>query len=74
MDTASNWRLLLNERRGNSSRLMFTGRRHRSLIDITVDSKQADEIIGVVLTSDWNSQQLIAFLNLESEKVYQEAL
>jgi len=77
MGTAGNWRLLLNERKGKSSRLIFMGYKHRSLIDITIEShepQKVEGIIGAVLTSTWNPEQLIAFLDLESEKVYQEAL
>jgi hypothetical protein len=74
MGTEGSWRLLLNERKGKSSRLIFTGRKNRSLIDITVDSTQAETIIPAVLKSDWNSEQLMAFLNRESEKIYREAL
>ncbi|MDR3591398.1 MAG: hypothetical protein P4N41_17220 [Negativicutes bacterium] len=74
MGTEGSWRLLLNERKGKNSRLIFTGRKNRSLIDITVDSQQAEEIIPTVLNSNWNSEQLITFLNRESEKIFQEAL
>jgi hypothetical protein len=74
MGTEGSWRLLLNERKGRNSRLIFTGCKQRSLIDITVDSHQAEAIIGTVLTSNWNSEQLITFLDSESEKLYREAL
>ena len=63
------WRVLLNESKENKSRIIFSGHTHRSLIDITMQSEKADIIISTVLSSNWNAEQLMTFLNLESQKI-----
>jgi hypothetical protein len=69
MRAESDWRVLLNESKENKSRIIFSGHKHRSLIDITMQSEKVDKIISAVLTSDWNAEQLMAFLDLESQRI-----
>ncbi|MDR3564070.1 MAG: hypothetical protein P4N59_21895 [Negativicutes bacterium] len=74
MKIDGSWRVILNECKGKNSRIIFSGRRQRSLIDITIQSEKADQIIDIVQKSDWNSEQLIVFLDSQTEKIFQEAL
>jgi hypothetical protein len=72
MDGEGHWRILLNECKGKMSRLIFTNR--RCLVDITIQSQNVGRVVHNVLTRPWNSDQLITFLNSESDKVLREAL
>lgn len=74
MEPNGSWRILLNDYKGRNSRLIFTGCKHKRLIDITIQSRNVDNIINTVLASSWNAEQVIAFLNAESEKVLREVL
>jgi len=74
MRTEIGWRVLLNESKGKTSRLIFSGYKYRSLIDITIQSEKVDKIISAVLSSSWNAEQLMAFLDLESHNICREAL
>lgn len=69
MRAESDWRVLLNESKENKSRIIFSGHKQRSLIDITMQSEKVDKIINAVLTNEWRAEQLIAFLDLESQKI-----
>ena len=69
MDIEGNWQLVLNDSRGNKTRLMFSSCFARYLIDITIDSRIAGRIINEVLTNLSTREQLISFLNNESGKV-----
>ena len=67
MKTEDGWRVLLNEAKGTQSRIIFSNHK-RSLVDITIPSGKVDKIINTVLSSEWNTEQLIVFLNLESQR------
>jgi len=73
MEIKKNWRLLLNEHKDENSLLIFSGYNHRYLINITIQSKNVDHIINAVLTSNWNAEKVINFLNSESEKILQQS-
>ena len=73
METEDRWQVLLNQRNDKYSRLIFAGYKHRRLIDIAIQSMSVDNIVNAVLTSNWNAEQVIEFLNSEAEKVRQEA-
>jgi hypothetical protein len=73
MKTEDGWRVLLNEGRGTQSRVIFSDHT-RSLIDITIPSEKVDKIIRTVLSSDWNADQLVAFLNWESQSSWGDSV
>ncbi|VBB06489.1 Hypothetical protein LUCI_1722 [Lucifera butyrica] len=74
MEIEDSWRVLLNEQDEKFSRLIFTGCKCRRLIDITIQSQNVNTIISAVLTSNWSTEQLMDFLNLESARVFKTAI
>ncbi|MBP2654424.1 MAG: hypothetical protein H6Q73_1993 [Firmicutes bacterium] len=69
MDIEGNWQLVLNESRGNKTRLMFSSCFARYLIDITIDSRIAGRVINKVVNTLCTREQLMSFLNNEASQV-----
>lgn len=71
MEKEGSWRVFFNEHGDENSRLIFSGYKHRHLIDITIQSQSVDHIVNAVLSSNWNAEQVMDFLNFESERIHQ---
>ncbi|MBP2652729.1 MAG: hypothetical protein H6Q73_298 [Firmicutes bacterium] len=65
IDKANHWDLRLNHSTGSKSRLLFSSVNHQHLIDITLQSSIAEQVITRVLANNWNAEELINYLNSE---------
>ena len=66
METEDHWRIILNEGDGQQTRLIFSIHNPRYLIDVTVDSYNANRIVQAVTDHHWTYQRLMSFLNAEA--------